>query len=139
MTCPIVLEWLKRKQHDTPGKINMEPENGPLEDYSPLQPRRGFQVPYWVSSRVYCISRGITVETPPGPFSLLLTSHLIEDVSTVTVKNGVPSAVFGKDSTRLKESVLTMLTSEVDGAECGLVVVGPPNRYWHGFQDIFEG
>ncbi|CAK9022306.1 Uncharacterized protein C05D11.1 [Durusdinium trenchii] len=27
------------------------------------------------------------------------------DVSTVTVKNGVPSAVFGKDSTRLKEVV----------------------------------
>ena len=27
----------------TPGKINMEPENGPLEDYFPLQPH-GFQV-----------------------------------------------------------------------------------------------
>eukprot|EP00913_Durusdinium_trenchii_P008766 g8232.t1 len=41
------------------------------------------------------------------------------DVSTVTVKNGVPSAVFGKDSTRLKESVLTMLTSETRGlADC---------------------
>ena len=28
---------------DTSGKINMEPENGPLEDYFPLQPS-GFQV-----------------------------------------------------------------------------------------------
>ena len=29
---------------DTPGKINMEPENGPLEDYFPLQPS-AVQVP----------------------------------------------------------------------------------------------
>ena len=28
----------------TPGKINMEPENGTLEDFFPLQPS-GFQVP----------------------------------------------------------------------------------------------
>ena len=41
-------------QGHTPGKINMEPENGPLEDYFPLQLQPScFQVLWWVSSRVY--------------------------------------------------------------------------------------
>ena len=35
----------------TPGKINMEPENGPLEDYFPLQPG-GSSVSMLASSRV---------------------------------------------------------------------------------------
>ena len=34
----------KNTQTTTPGKINMEPENGPLEYYFPLQPS-GCQVP----------------------------------------------------------------------------------------------
>ena len=33
----------------TPGKINMEPENGPVEDDSPLEPS-GFQVSCYISS-----------------------------------------------------------------------------------------
>ena len=37
--------------YKTPGKVDLEPENGPFEDYLPLQ-TSGFQVPC-ESSRVY--------------------------------------------------------------------------------------
>ena len=38
------LEMRPEHPYITPGTINLEPENGPLEDYFPLQPS-GFQVP----------------------------------------------------------------------------------------------
>ena len=50
-SCPLCRWTSKLTCRCTPGKINMEPENGPLEDYFPLQPG-GSSVSMLASSRV---------------------------------------------------------------------------------------